>query len=568
MKSQKALLAFSTLALATSAFTQSMFNANGTAHLMRAPLTSLEQLQLLKIRGVEFDLSEDRKSVLLRVDSEEDFQVLQRAGFSLQIDSVATQAFNNPPTRDSQQRVGITNFPCYRTVTEMYDRATQLTGLNPQIAQWVDIGDSYQKTIGAGGDDIRVLRISNQAITGTKPVLFLLSAIHAREYVTAETNLRFAELLLTQYATNPDVKWIVDHHDIHLAIVGNPDGRRLAEVQATQSKRKNINTSFLCAANSLLTGVDLNRNYPFDWANPTVSGSSTICTETFKGTTRASEPETQALIAHAQAIFPDQRTETPIPAVDLTTAVSLDGTGIYMDVHSNGAGNWYPWGNISTAAPNGAQMRTLGRKLGFYNNLATDKGSASGAIAGATDDFTFGTLGVTSFTLEMAGSSFFPSCTTYEASIAGQTVQSFLFAAKVVRAPFRLPVGPEVFNTSVTTNGAGLVIQASVSDTRSNGAFAFASQPAEIPNNIVGVDLYASPPWEAGATPIASFSATDGAFNSTNETVTVSVAAALIPAQKSLWYLQARDAGAAGFEKGPITAVFVGGDVIFANGYE
>jgi carboxypeptidase T len=359
----------------------------------------------------------------------------------------------------------------------------------------------------------------------------------------------------------------VDHHDINLVLMGNPDGRRLAEVSATQNKRKNHNPSFTCATSPLLgQGVDLNRNYPFDWGG---SGSSpSVCSDLFRGTVRGSEPETQAIIAREQAVLPDQRNETPIPAIDLTTPVSIDATGVYIDVHTNGNGNWYSWGNVVATAPNSSQLRTLARKLGFYNGFPTDQSATTGAIGGATDDFTFATLGVTSFTMELNGSSFFPTCTTYESSIAPGTINSLQFAAKVVRAPLKLPSGPELSNVVQSIGAGGLTITANASDVRVNTSAQVAGQPAETPSNIVGVDIYDTPPWVAGATPIGSFVAQDGSFNATAEQVTFTIPINQLPAQKTLWYLQARDAGAAGFQAGPITAVFVSGDAIFQNGFE
>ncbi len=535
--------------------------------LMRSPVTSYEQLKLLRQRGAEYDANEDRSSVLVRIDSQEDYDQLSKAGFQFQLDTEATLRFNTPVQRSPSQITGISGFPCYRTVDETYARAVELTTLAPNLVEWIDIGDSALKVAGQGGDDVRVLRITNRSITGTKPVLFALSAIHAREYATAESVLRFGERLVTQYGIDPDVTWIVDHHDINLVVVGNPDGRRLAEVAATQNKRKNHNPNFACAASPVLgQGVDLNRNYPFDWGG---AGSSTsVCSDIFRGTARGSEPETQAIIAREQAVFPDQRNETPIPAIDLTTPVSIDATGVYIDVHSNGNGNWYSWGNVVSNAPNASQLRTLARKLGFYNGFPTDQSAATGAIGGATDDFTFATLGVTSYTMELNGSSFFPACATYDASIAPGTVNSLLFAAKVVRAPLKLPSGPEISGVAQSFAATGLTITANASDVRVNSTAQVGGQPAEVPSIVVAVDIYNTLPWLAGATPIGSFTAQDGSFNSTAEQVTITIPNNQLPAQKTLWYLQARDAGAAGFQAGPITAVFVSGDAVFQNGFE
>jgi hypothetical protein len=49
--------------------------------------------------------------------------------------------------------------------------------------------------------------MTNSQTSGDKPVLFIHSAMHAREYATAELTLRFAQYLLNNYGTNADVSY-------------------------------------------------------------------------------------------------------------------------------------------------------------------------------------------------------------------------------------------------------------------------------------------------------------------------------------------------------------------------
>jgi carboxypeptidase T len=63
---------------------------------------------------------------------------------------------------------------------------------------------------------------------------------------------------------------MLDHHEVHLMLHTNPDGRKKAE--AGLSWRKNTNNNF--CANSNNRGVDLNRNFTFAWNAPDGSGSS------------------------------------------------------------------------------------------------------------------------------------------------------------------------------------------------------------------------------------------------------------------------------------------------------
>jgi carboxypeptidase T len=392
-------------------------------------------------------------------------------------------------------------------------------------------------------------------------VLYMVGSIHAREYAPAETVTRFAEQLVRGYGNNADITWMIDHHEIHLVLQGNPDNRKVAELEFNTNNpqsRKNRNPAFVCAGDARLNGVDLNRNYAFDFGGPGSSG--TICSLAFRGTSSLSEAESIALTTHARAIFPDQRAETSLVPPDQTTPISQDATGVYIDVHSNGAGTWFPWGNTTAGqAPNAAALQSFARRMGFLNGLPGNRGSDFGAIGGATDDWTFGTLGVASFTIELGGSNFQPMCSDFESTIGPPAVASYFYAARVARAPYRLPLGPDVLGLTVSYGSSGASISGSANDTR--------FFPADPSQAIASVALFNSLPWLPGATPIANFSASDGSFNSSVENIQVSLGSAQLPSsQRAIYYARATDAAG---NVGPVSAVFVEPDgFVFRNGFE
>lgn len=528
------------------------------AWVVRAAYQSVEQLNLLRQRAAPWRVYPDEKVLIIDINNLSEYDQLIRDGFVVQIDADRTASFNATYVRSPEQITGIVGYSCYRTVEETYATAEALVAQKPQIAEWLDIGDSRLKQLGQGGYDLRALHITNRSIPGPKPVLMIQGAIHAREYATAESVTRFAEQLINGYGTNPDITWMVDYHDINLVLVANPDGRKIAEASATRAQRKNRNPLY-CSGSSTSVGVDLNRNYPFDYAGP---GTSTnMCGDTYRGPSALSEAESVALTTFENSIFPDQRAETSVVPPDQTTPVSLDASGVYIDLHSNGGGTWFPWGNTNNgSAPNATQLQTIARKLGFLNGLPASRSSASGAIGGATDDWTFGTLGVVAFTIELGGDDFYPPCTTYESTIGPPAVASFFMAARVARAPYRLPAGPDVLNLTASSSAGGVTLTASANDAR----YLPASEPTQA---IASVALYNSVPWGFGATPIANFAATDGSFSSNIEAITLNLPEAQLPtAPNTLFYAQATDAAG---NKGPISAVFLSPlDTLFQNGFE
>ena len=544
-----------------------MRGATAGAWVVRAGYQSVEQLNLLRARAAPWRVYPEEKILIIDVNNLFEYDQLIRDGFLVQIDAERTASFNAPHEPTQEQKAGqinsIIGYSCYRTVEETYATAEALVAQKPQIAEWLDIGDSRLKQLGQGGYDLRALHITNRSIPGPKPVLMIQSAIHAREYATAESVTRFAEQLINGYGTNPDITWMVDYHDINLVLVANPDGRKVAEASVTRAQRKNRNPLYCavgsCPNQNSTVGVDLNRNYPFDYAG---SGASTNpCCDTFRGPAALSEAESLALTSFENSIFPDQRAETSLVPPDQTTPVSLDASGVYIDLHSNGGGTWFPWGNTTLgAAPNATQLQTIARKIAFLNGLPATRSSDFGAIGGATDDWTFGTLGVVAFTIELGGNDFYPPCTTYESTIGPPAVASFFMAARVARAPYRLPAGPDVLNLTAVTGVGGVTLTASANDAR----YLPATEPTQA---IASVALYNSVPWAVGATPIASFAATDGSFNSNIEAITLNLAQAqLPPVANTLYYAQATDAAG---NKGPVSAVFLSpSDSIFREGFE
>ena len=174
---------------------------------------------------------------------------------------------------------GIPGYSCYATVEETFAVAAEMASSKPTLAQWLDVGDSWEKSSNQGGYDMRVLKLTNQTKGGNKPKLFINSAIHAREYTTAALTLDFARWLVDGYGEDADATWILDNHEVHIMLMANPDGRKKAKTGL--SWRKNANQNY-CGTNSNNRGADLNRNFEFEWG--CCGGSSGYeCDITYRG---------------------------------------------------------------------------------------------------------------------------------------------------------------------------------------------------------------------------------------------------------------------------------------------
>ena len=447
----------------------------------------------------------------------------------------------------------IPGFSCYRTVEQTYAAARDLVARFPTLATWTDVGDSWKKVQNANdGYDLMVLSLTNSQTSGTKPILFITAALHAREYTPAELAIRLAERLLDSYGIDPDITWLLDHQRVDLMLQANPDGRKRAEQGLRW--RKNHNTNH-CAgwAGSRKPGVDLNRNFSFLWAS-TTGASTTECSQTYRGSGAASEPETQAVISHLNSLFPDDRNGDG--GADDTNTAPVTKSGIHLDIHSFSRLILYPWGHTTTPAPNGPALATLARKLAHFNGYRPHQAIGLYPTTGTAGDHGYGALGVPSFTYEL-GSTFFESCSSFHSSILEQNIESLVYAFKASRLPYLLPSGPDAVDVTASGDastwsvaaGTSVTLTATIDDTRFNN-----SQGTEPTQNIAAAEYYLdAPPWASGAVAVA-MSAADGAFDSTSEAVEATIDTTGMAAGRHIVFVRGKDADDIW---GPVSAAFL-----------
>lgn len=509
--------------------------------VVRVPYTDRAQLDQLTAEREPWEVRPDLRQAVFEVDRA-GLERLRAAGFAPEIDALRTDELRRPRAPLPGQANGIPGFPCYRTVEETFATAQSLAAAYPQLATWIDVGDSWEKSQGGGppGYDLMLLRLTSAATPGPKPRLFVNAAIHAREYTTAELVTRFAEQLLAGHGSDPDVTWMLDTQEIHLLLHSNPDGRKRAE--AGTQWRKNTDSDY-CGTPSA-QGIDLNRNFPYNWG--CCNGSSNLgCSEIYRGPAPASEPEAQAVRDHMLAIFPDYGDPqvAPIPS---------DAAGIFLDIHSSGQLVMWPWGYTGSPTPNATALQTLGRKFAYFNNHTPYQANNLYTTDGTTRDFGYGELGVPSYTFEL-GTSFFQDCATFESTILPTNLEALRYAARVTRRPYLLPAGPEALAVAATpasvNAGQPVTLAATLNDTRFNN-----SNGAEPAQNVVAAEAYVdTPPWAPAATPV-TLAAADGAFDETIEPVQGLLQTAGWAAGRHTVFVRGQDAAG---NWGPVAAAFV-----------
>ncbi|WNG21013.1 M14 family zinc carboxypeptidase [Cystobacter fuscus] len=478
----------------------------------------------------------------------EELDALRRAGLRVEIDKVGTERLQRLQTALTQHNSlrSIPGYSCYRTVEETYGAMDSLVQQAPNLASVVEIGPSWERSRNAqAGYSMRVLRLTNAATNATVPDkanMVVLSAIHAREYTTAETMTRFAEWLVSGYGSDAEATWLLDNFRFHFVLQANPDGRKRAEAGASWRKNTN-NTNGTCSSSRF--GVDLNRNFPFHWNSVSGGASTSPCDETYRGPTAGSEPETQNVVKYVAGVagsngvytggvFPDRRGDTA------SSAAPDDYRGLFFDIHSYSQLVLWPWGDTSAKAPNSTALQTLGRRLAGFNGYTPQQSVGLYPTTGATDDNFYGLLGVPAYTIEL-GIAFFEDCSSFESSTFPKNLAALRYAARNLYAPYRYPSGPDTTSVStglsVVSPGTPLPVTATIDDRRFNQ-----SNGSEPVHTIASARAYLDlPPWATGATPIA-LSAADGTFNASVETVTGSIPTTGLRAGVHTLYVQGTDA--------------------------
>jgi predicted deacylase len=475
----------------------------------------------------------DRKQrqFVLDVD-EDDLHWLRARGLRPQFDTVLSAA----------RRIDAKSIPgyaCYASVEDTHAFIDQSVALYPQIASSIDIGDSWEKTQGLGGDDLRVLRITQGANAGRKPRLLIVSGVHAREYTPVEVNRRFAQWLLEGYGIDPEATWLVDHHEFHLLLQANPDGRRVAEFSGTRGQRKNRNSTWTSGCTYIRQGVDLNRNFPWRWNSiPNDGGSSSVpCDDDYRGTAAGSEPEVNALVAYADSLFPDTRggDET-----SLSVAALEETAGLFFDLHSFSRLVLYPWGVTASPSPNDAAFRAMARRMAWFNGYTPEPASALYPTDGASDDHVYGRLGVPALTFEM-GTTFWETCTNFDSTVLPANLSALRYAARIAQTPYQRGGGPDVYAVSATPaeviEGEPFTVTATINDARFNQ-----SNGVEATQAIASARVsWSEPPFH----PLSvhqSLSPIDGVFDGTQEDVSGVVDTDTLAPGRHLFYVSGTDA--------------------------
>lgn len=252
----------------------------------------------------------------------------------------------------------------YRTYTDVVSVLNGLAATYPTLASVSTIGQSIE------GRDIPIIKISdNVASDEDEPEVLIMGCHHARELMSVEQPLQFAEYLLTNYGFDADVDAMVNGREIWIAPCVNPDGYVYVENNHPpqwwtwwrKNRRDNGDGTF---------GVDLNRNYGYQWGVDDIGSSGDTSSNVYRGPAPFSEPETQAV-----RDFVDGREFV-----------------VWLSYHSYGNLFLYPWAYYAGYTTHHAIYKEMGERMTAANGYFPGN-AAMGAIYlvnGGSDDWGWG----------------------------------------------------------------------------------------------------------------------------------------------------------------------------------
>ncbi|GAB3141700.1 M14 family metallopeptidase [Micromonospora sonneratiae] len=285
------------MALTTPASAQPPSGPDGGRDSLEVYVGTLNPRQLDELRDIGVDLtgvagSRDAagNTAVEAVLSQQQAARLAERGVKLTVKKVRGKAASR--TLREQSATGWSAFRSYSEPGGIRDELTATAARFPKLAKLQSIGTTTQgKPILA----VKVTKNATRVKDGQRPAVLYASSQHAREWITPEMTRRLLHTVLNSYGTDPAITRLVDTTELWFVPVLNPDGYDFTFTDGNRLWRKNLRDNNGDGQITNGDGVDLNRNFDYQWGYDNEGSSPDPASETYRGPAPNSEPETRAL---------------------------------------------------------------------------------------------------------------------------------------------------------------------------------------------------------------------------------------------------------------------------------
>ncbi|MCY4643521.1 MAG: M14 family metallopeptidase [Bacteriovoracales bacterium] len=265
----------------------------------------------------------------------------------------------------------------YHTYNDVLDVIDSLSREYPQIVEVFTLGKTVE------GYDIPLIRIThkkNRASDFFVPGILFVGSHHAREHLSTEIPLMLARHLAENYEFDESIRELVNSRDIYIVPVLNVDGK-LHDIKGRRYKWWRKNRSFNEGTSA--RGVDLNRNYSYNWGGR--GSSKRPRSETYRGPAPFSEPETQAIKNFIE---------------------TTHNIRILLSYHTYSELILYPWSSSFDGVGGMDQQifETMAQDMSRWNNYAPQQSSELYLHSGGTCDWAYGIHNIYCFSFELSPS--------------------------------------------------------------------------------------------------------------------------------------------------------------------
>jgi len=293
-------------------------------------------------------------------------------------------------------------YHCYDSMTRLLKN---LSMDHADIMSLTSIGTTYE------GRDIWLVKISkNVTVNEQEPAVLLIGAHHGNELPSYESLIFFIEYVLQSYANQTvntfhasfglvdedavrdTITQVVDAREMYIIPMVNPDG-----VEYGWRKNRAPNYGSFGNADSITSyGVDLNRNYDFNWNLPFLLPLNYMLpfiirdsSWNYRGEHPFSENETKA-VRDFVLVHPNIK--------------------ISLSYHSYSEVILYPWMHTSLPAPDEDLFLSVGENISLidgYDLRTHGWGNKDyliprfGGTIGTSENWLYGSQGILSFTMEL-----------------------------------------------------------------------------------------------------------------------------------------------------------------------
>ncbi len=346
----------------------------------------IKELALLGIETDHGQLAPGR--YLINDFSEAEIQRIKEAGFACEILIENVSAYYAHPDRQPENTAFAKSQNCdqedsgwgfetpahyqqgsmggYFTFAEMEAILDQMVAEYPHLITPKQIaGTSHE------GRPIYWLRVSDNPNTDEEEPEILYTALHhAREPNSLSQMIFYLWYLLENYDTSEEVKYLVDQTEMYFMPCVNPDGYVYNETTNPNGGGLWRKNRWVNPDDGQTYGVDLNRNYGYQWGYDNFGSSDNPESNIFRGTAAFSEPETQAVR-------------------DLANAHQFQ---IALNYHTFGNLLIHPWGYNDQPTTEDDLFKGFGHAMTQDNNFLVGTGveTVGYIVNGDSDDWMYG----------------------------------------------------------------------------------------------------------------------------------------------------------------------------------